>query len=100
MCFQARQGISAHCIPVINKNMLFFQNIINDRHAKQTVQTQLKLLLQEQFDLGLHCLPFNQCVLDAFTLVMRLLFYFFLFGFYGPFKNISLISSTSFIKCG
>ena len=24
----------------------------------------------------------------------------FLFGFYGPFKNISLISSRSFIKCG
>ena len=25
---------------------------------------------------------------------------FFLFGFYGPFKNISLISSQSFIKGG
>ena len=28
------------------------------------------------------------------------LFLFFLFGFYGPFKNISLISSRSFIKGG
>ena len=27
-------------------------------------------------------------------------FDFFLFGFYGPFKNISLISSRSFIKGG
>ena len=27
-------------------------------------------------------------------------FFFFLFGFYGPFKNISLISSQSFIKGG
>ena len=26
--------------------------------------------------------------------------FFFLFGFYGPFKNISLISSRSFIKGG
>ena len=29
-----------------------------------------------------------------------ILFYFFWFGFYGPFRNISLISSRSFIKCG
>ena len=28
------------------------------------------------------------------------LYYFFLFGFYSPFKNISLISSRSFIKGG
>ena len=27
-------------------------------------------------------------------------FFFFGFGFYGPFKNISLISSRSFIKGG
>ena len=27
-------------------------------------------------------------------------FFFFLFGFYGPFKNTSLISSRSFIKGG
>ena len=27
-------------------------------------------------------------------------FFFFLFGFYGPFKNISLISSRSFIEGG
>ena len=27
-------------------------------------------------------------------------FFFFWFGFYGPFKNISLISSQSFIKGG
>ena len=27
-------------------------------------------------------------------------FVFFLFGFYGPFKNISLISSRSFIEGG
>ena len=26
--------------------------------------------------------------------------FFFLFGFYGPFKNISLISSRSFIEGG
>ena len=28
--------------------------------SEQTVETQIKLLLQEQFDLGLHCLPFQQ----------------------------------------
>ena len=32
--------------------------------------------------------------------LMENFFFFFLFGFYGPFKNISLISSRSFIKGG
>ena len=36
----------------------------------------------------------------ASTTASKPLFYFFYFGFYGPFKNISLISSRSFIKGG
>ena len=32
--------------------------------------------------------------------VGRFFFFFFWFGFYGPFKNISLISSRSFIEGG
>ena len=31
----------------------------------QTVQTQIRLLLQEQSDLGLHCLPFRLHRLDS-----------------------------------
>ena len=34
------------------------------------------------------------------TAQIFLLFFFLLFGFYGPFKNISLILSRSFIKGG
>ena len=31
----------------------------------QTVQTQIRLLLEEQSDQGLHCLPFHLHLLDA-----------------------------------
>ena len=31
----------------------------------QTVQTQIRLLLEEQSDQGLHCLPFRLHLLDA-----------------------------------
>ena len=31
----------------------------------QTVQTQIRLLLEEQSDLGLHCLPFRMHHLDS-----------------------------------
>ena len=31
---------------------------VSDKIVMQTVQTQIRLLLQEQSDQGLHCLPF------------------------------------------
>ena len=34
--------------------------------SEQTVQTQIRLLLKEQSDLGLHCLSFHRHLLDAF----------------------------------
>ena len=35
------------------------------QEPEQTVQTQIRLLLQEQSDQGLHCLPFHLHLLDA-----------------------------------
>ena len=35
------------------------QEFLTQLHM-QTVQTQIKLLLKEQSDQGLHCLPFHQ----------------------------------------
>ena len=37
----------------------------------QTVQTQIRLLLQEQSDQGLHCLPFRLHRLDSLLRVIR-----------------------------
>ena len=55
----------AECGMMHVKNLAMFTlNILTERH-EQTVQTQIKLLLQEQFDQGLHCLPFNQQFLDT-----------------------------------
>ena len=34
---------------------------------EQPVQTQIKLLLLEQFDLGIHCLSFSQHILDKLS---------------------------------
>ena len=35
----------------------------------QTVQTQIRLLLEEQSDQGLHCLPFRLHRLDSYSMV-------------------------------
>ena len=35
----------------------------------QTVQTQIRLLLEEQSDQGLHCLPFHSHHLDSYSMV-------------------------------
>ena len=37
----------------------------------QTVQTQIRLLLQEQSDQGLHCLQFQLQLLDIFTVLLK-----------------------------
>ena len=34
--------------------------------SEQTEQTQIRLLLEEQYDQGLHCLPFRLHRLDSF----------------------------------
>ena len=34
--------------------------------AEQTVSTQIRLLLEEQSDQGLHCLPFHLHILDTY----------------------------------
>ena len=41
-----------------------FLSFWTDRSG-QTVQTQIRLLLEEQSDQGLHCLPFSLHLLDA-----------------------------------
>ena len=42
----------------------------------QTVQTQIRLLLEEQSDQGLHCLQFLLLLLDAFLYGKVILFNF------------------------
>ena len=37
--------------------------------SEQTVQTQIRLLLEEQSDQGLHCLPFRLHRLDSHSMV-------------------------------
>ena len=42
----------------------------------------------------------SSSVVKMLTVLVIFFFFFFWFGFYGPFKNISLISSRSFIEGG
>ena len=44
--------------------MWYFLSFRTDRSG-QTVQTQIRLLLEEQSDQGLHCLPFRLHRLDS-----------------------------------
>ena len=53
--------------------------------SEQTVQTQIRLLLEEQSDLGLHCLPFHLHLL--YTLLYGITF---LFEFTGIASNFSV----------
>ena len=47
-----------------NMTTLVILSFPTDRPG-QTLQTQIRLLLEEQSDLGLHCLPFRLHLLDA-----------------------------------
>ena len=49
---------------------------IGTDRSEQTVQTQIRLLLQEQSDQGLHCLSFHLHFLDALLLCKTKLFDF------------------------
>ena len=53
-----------HSVTSITVMFLSFQT---DRSG-QTVQTQIRLLLEEQSDLGLHCLPFLLHLFGQITL--------------------------------
>ena len=53
---------SAH--PEPDQRNLMILSFRIDR-SKQTVKTQIRLLLEEQSDQGLHCLPFCLYLLDA-----------------------------------
>ena len=46
------------------KSTVMILNFWRDR-SEQTVQTQIRLLLEEQSDQGLHCLPFRLHCLDS-----------------------------------
>ena len=59
------------------------RSFLTDRSG-QTEQTQIRLLLEEQSDQGLHCLPFHVHLLD--TLLYGITF---LFEFRGITSNIS-----------
>ena len=45
--------------------------------SEQKVQTPIRLLLKEQSDLGLHCLPFCLHPLEAFLYITATLFRFY-----------------------
>ena len=47
----------------LNENRKYL-NIGTDR-SEQTVHIQIRLLLKEQFNQGLHCLPFHPQLFDA-----------------------------------
>ena len=51
-------------ISVITVNTVMILSFWTDRSG-QTVQTQIRLLLEEQSDQGLHCLPFCLHRLDS-----------------------------------
>ena len=48
-------------------------SILTDRSG-QTVQTQIRLLLEEQSDQGLHCLLFHLHLFDEISKILALLF--------------------------
>ena len=50
---------------------------IGTYRPEQTVQTKLTLLLEEQFDQGLHCLPAHLYLLDALLHRKTTVFHFF-----------------------
>ena len=54
---------------------VIFPSFRTDRSG-QTVQTQIRLLLEEQFDQGLHCLQFPVNLLDALLQGKAILFNF------------------------
>ena len=56
--------------------------------SEQTLQTQIRLLLEEQSDQGLHCLSFHLHLLD--TLLYGITF---MFKFSGIFSNFSGVQS-------
>ena len=57
-------------VPLLNERFMHIRTTVmilsfrTDRPG-QTVQTQIRLLLEEQSDLGLHCLPFRLHRLDS-----------------------------------
>ena len=53
---------------MIYRNYVMTLSFRTDRSG-QTVQTQIRLLLEEQSDQGLHCLPFHIHIFDKNPLV-------------------------------
>ena len=64
------EGSAQSCISTV-----MFLSFRTDRSG-QTVQTQLRLLLEKQSDLGLHCLPFWLHLLGALLFGKAILFKF------------------------
>ena len=56
-------GLSNPCYRYIKNNVMILS--FRTDMPRQTVQTQIRLLLEEQFDQGLHCLPFCLHRLDT-----------------------------------
>ena len=77
------------CTP-INPTTIVYSNDLKFRTDKswQTVQTQIRLLLEEQSDQGLHCLQFQPHIFDPLTCSkMRL------FQFYDNYSNVLGVQS-------
>ena len=59
MCYMI---MAFHCYPIIYirvNGLKFYTQKFLTKWPMQTVQTQIRLLLKEQSDQGLHCLPFH-----------------------------------------
>ena len=52
----------------VNQEQTASRNCSSTDRLLQTVQTQSRLLLEEQFNQGLHCLPFHLHLYDKFTI--------------------------------
>ena len=61
----------------------------------QTVQTQIRLLLEEQSDQGLHCLPFPMHFLDSLLQGKAILF-----NFKGDYSKFSGVRNFSIFTVG
>ena len=111
-CLQ-RQGISGFSMIRVNQKAFIWQpgalsGMFWPKNPDQNIPLQFDLNLQfskaclsnaDDDDLMFY-IPFNINVISRWWKIFFFFFFFFWFGFYGPFKNISLISSWSFIEGG
>ena len=64
LCTVTEASLILEILDLASIGIVMIQSFRTDRSG-QTVQTQIRLLLEEQSDRGLHCLPFHLHCLDS-----------------------------------